>query len=143
MLPGLGRHAREQTGNAMDDCIFCKIVRGEIPSKRIAETQHALAFDDINPLTPVHTLIIPKKHLHALSAATIEDSEVLSHCLLLAVEVAAIKGVTESGYRLITNDGPRQRSGRIPFAFSFAGRHAPDARYQLDGDNQDPTRSRP
>lgn len=101
----------------MDDCIFCKIVRGDIPSTRVAETQHAVAFDDIHPQAPVHTLIVPKKHLSALGAATVEDIEVLAHCLLLAVEVADIKGIRESGYRVVTNDGPD--SGQDVFHLHF------------------------
>lgn len=101
----------------MDDCIFCKIVRGDIPSTRVAETQHAVAFDDIHPQAPVHTLIVPKKHLSALGSATVDDSEILAHCLLLAVEVADIKGIRESGYRVVTNDGPD--SGQDVFHLHF------------------------
>lgn len=90
----------------MDDCIFCKIVRGETPAKLVAETVEAVAFDDLHPAAPVHVLVIPKKHISALGDVTVEDSEALAHCMLLAVEAAAIKGVHESGFRVTTNSGP-------------------------------------
>ena len=90
----------------MEDCIFCKIVRGEIPSTRVAESQQAIALEDIAPKTPVHTLVIPKKHIAALHEATDSDREMLADCLLLCNEVARIKGVNERGYRVVTSDGP-------------------------------------
>ena len=77
----------------MDDCIFCKIVRGEIPSTRVAESDRAIAFEDIAPKAPVHTLVIPKEHIAALHEATDADREMLADCLLLCNEVARIKGI--------------------------------------------------
>jgi histidine triad (HIT) family protein len=90
----------------MDDCIFCKIVRGEIPAKLVAETEHAVAFDDLHPSAPVHVLVIPKNHVAALADISMADSDALAHCMLLAVEAAAIKGVHETGFRVTTNSGP-------------------------------------
>lgn len=90
----------------MDDCIFCKIVRGEIPSTLVAESDAAIAFDDKYPKAPVHTLVIPKQHLSALHDASEQDRETLAECLLLCNEVARRKGVETSGYRVVTNDGP-------------------------------------
>jgi len=90
----------------MDDCIFCKIVRGEIPSTRVAESDRAIAFEDIAPKAPVHTLVIPKEHIAALHEATDVDRDVLADCLLLCNEVARIKGVEVSGFRVMTSDGP-------------------------------------
>ena len=89
----------------MDDCIFCKIVRGEIPSSRVAENDRAIGFDDISPKAPVHTLVIPKEHISALHDASETDRETLADCLLLCNEVARIKGIAESGYRVMTSDG--------------------------------------
>ena len=90
----------------MDDCIFCKIVRGEIPSSRVGENDRAIAFDDIDPKAPVHTLVVPKEHISALHDASQEDREMLADCLLLCNEVARIKGVDVSGFRVMTSDGP-------------------------------------
>ena len=88
----------------MDECIFCKIGRGEIPAKVVYETDDLLAFDDIAPQAPVHTLIIPKAHYDGLSSSVPES---LLGKLFCAVDtVAGIKGVRESGYRLIVNNGP-------------------------------------
>jgi histidine triad (HIT) family protein len=90
----------------MDDCIFCKIVRGEIPSTRVAVNERAIAFDDISPKAPVHALVAPKQHIAALHDATGSDRDVLADCLLLCNEVAGVKGIADSGYRVIVNDGP-------------------------------------
>jgi histidine triad (HIT) family protein len=89
----------------MDDCIFCKIVRGEIPSTRVAENERAIAFDDISPKAPVHALVAPKQHIAALHDATEADCSMLADCLLLCNEVARVKGIAESGFRVIVNDG--------------------------------------
>jgi histidine triad (HIT) family protein len=89
----------------MDDCIFCKIVRGEIPSSRVGENDRAIAFDDIDPKAPVHTLVIPKEHIFALHEASQEHRDMLADCLLLCNEVARTKGIAESGYRVMTSDG--------------------------------------
>jgi histidine triad (HIT) family protein len=90
----------------MDDCIFCKIVRGEIPSTRVAENERAIAFDDISPKAPVHVLVAPKQHIAALHDATGADNAILADCLLLCNEVARVKRIAETGYRVIINDGP-------------------------------------
>ena len=87
----------------MDDCIFCKIVNGEIPSTKVYEDELILAMEDIDPVAPVHTLVIPKKHIN--SFMELDDPE-LEHSLNKAIkEVAKIKGVTDAGFRLITNIG--------------------------------------
>jgi histidine triad (HIT) family protein len=90
----------------MDDCIFCKIVRGEIPSTRVAENERAIAFDDISPKAPVHVLVAPKQHIAAVHDADAGDRDLLADCLLLCNDVARVKGIAESGYRVIVNDGP-------------------------------------
>ena len=90
----------------MDDCIFCKIVRGEIPSTRVAENERAIAFDDISPKAPIHVLVAPMQHIAALHDANRDDRDLLADCLLLCNEVARVKGIAESGYRIIVNDGP-------------------------------------
>lgn len=88
-----------------DDCIFCKIIRQEIPAKVVAETEDWIAFDDINPQAPVHTLVIPKTHIASTNELESMQAEIMGKLFLAAREVAAQKGVTESGYRMVMNTG--------------------------------------
>ena len=91
-------------GDIMPDCIFCKIASGDIPSKKAYEDDRILAFYDLDPQAPVHVLVIPKKHLDSLSAATGEDAELLSHIMLKIKDIAADLGL-ENGYRVVINTG--------------------------------------
>ncbi len=84
-------------------CLFCRIVRGEIPATIIASNAHALAFRDLHPRAPTHVLVIPREHVASLAAAT--DGAVLGSVLLLAGEVARIEGLAEAGYRVVSNVG--------------------------------------
>ncbi len=89
----------------MENCIFCKIVRGEIPSSKVYEDEMVYAFRDINPQAPVHVLIIPKKHMaNILEAAALNDGTMTALTKAIA-EVAKIEGVDESGFRVISNCG--------------------------------------
>ncbi|MBI4445619.1 MAG: histidine triad nucleotide-binding protein [Acidobacteria bacterium] len=88
----------------MMDCLFCKIVRQEIPARVLKENKHALAFRDINPQAPTHVLVIPKKHVASLEEATPSDAALLGEVLFLASEVARDEKIT-SGYRLVLNTG--------------------------------------
>ncbi|MEW6361281.1 MAG: histidine triad nucleotide-binding protein [Pyrinomonadaceae bacterium] len=88
-----------QDGN----CIFCKIVSGEIPSEKIYEDEKAVAFNDINPQAPTHILIVPKKHLDSLDAANPAERDLLGHLLLTAAEIARQKGFAGPGYRVVIN----------------------------------------
>jgi histidine triad (HIT) family protein len=87
-------------------CLFCKIVAREIPSDIVYENDHALAFKDIRPVTPVHALVIPKKHVVGIAEATPEDGALLGELLLAARVVAGKLGLAETGYRLVINNGP-------------------------------------
>ncbi len=89
----------------MKDCVFCKIVRGEIPAKKVYEDEEYLAFHDIDPQAPVHILIIPKKHIESLDAAGEEYRSLLGGLLLVARKVAEDMKL-EKGYRLVINTGP-------------------------------------
>lgn len=91
----------------MSECVFCMIASGEIPSKRVWEDDLVLAFDDISPQAPVHTLIIPRSHYADLGDAV--PQEVLQALLAAAPRVAEIKGLDGSGYRVIINTGPDAR----------------------------------
>jgi histidine triad (HIT) family protein len=90
----------------MADCLFCRIIRGEIPTKKIYEDERVLAFNDINPQAPMHVLIIPKKHIVGLKEATSEDAELIGYCHLLAAKIAHERGM-EEGYRTVYNVGPK------------------------------------
>jgi histidine triad (HIT) family protein len=88
----------------MSDCIFCKIVRGEVPSKKVYEDDDLLAFNDINPARPVHVLVIPKQHITSLATATEADTPVLGRLLAKANEIAVAQG-SPDGFRVIINTG--------------------------------------
>lgn len=88
----------------MDDCIFCMIANGQIESRTVYEDDVVVAFDDLTPQAPVHTLIIPKAHYVNLNDDVPPD--VLVALLRAVPKVAALKGVAESGYRVIVNSGP-------------------------------------
>jgi len=90
----------------MTDCLFCRILRNEIPAKKIYEDEHTFAFEDINPQAPTHVLIIPKRHVRGLKEATVEDAELIGRCQLAAAEIARQRGI-EDGYRTVLNVGPQ------------------------------------
>lgn len=93
----------------MDDCLFCKIVAGEIPSDKVFEDELVYAFRDINPVAPRHVLIIPKQHLTNTNDLSAEHNEIAARILTVVPEIAQQEGVDESGYRLIANTGPDGR----------------------------------
>ncbi len=90
----------------MPDCIFCRIIRGEAPARKVYEDERAFVFEDINPQAPTHVLIIPKKHIVGLKQAQAEDAEVIGYLHLLAAQIARQRGI-EDGYRTVFNVGPR------------------------------------
>jgi histidine triad (HIT) family protein len=88
----------------MTDCIFCRIVAGEIPSKKVYEDEHTFAFEDLDPQAPTHVLVVPKKHIVGLKEAAPEDAELLGRCHLAAAEIARQRAI-ENGYRTVLNVG--------------------------------------
>nr|MBQ4317916.1 histidine triad nucleotide-binding protein [Clostridia bacterium] len=86
------------------DCIFCKIVKGDIPSSKVYEDDKMLAFNDINPMAPVHVLVIPKCHIESLDKVDASNSDVIKAIFEKIPEIAKAAGVT-NGYRLISNCG--------------------------------------
>ena len=86
------------------DCIFCKIVAGKIPSRKVYEDEEMLAFHDINPVAPVHFMIIPKKHVDSLATATDADADMLGRILTRAGRLAREQG-SPDGFRTIINTG--------------------------------------
>ena len=89
----------------MEDCIFCKIIKGEIPSTKVYEDEEILAFKDINPVAPVHILVIPKKHISSLNEIETEDQMLIGKIFAVIKKIAEEQGIAENGYRVIANCG--------------------------------------
>jgi histidine triad (HIT) family protein len=94
------------------NCLFCRILRGEIPSKKVYEDDYVYAFEDIDPKAPTHVLIVPKQHLAGLNHAQAGDAELIGRCHLAAAEIARQRDI-EKGYRTVLNVGPE--SGQSVF----------------------------
>ncbi|MCE7948762.1 MAG: histidine triad nucleotide-binding protein [Chloroflexi bacterium CFX4] len=88
-----------------ESCIFCRIIRGELPSTMLYQDQQAVAFKDIAPIAPVHILIVPRQHLESAAETTAENALLIGHLIRVAAHVAREQGIAESGYRLVTNIG--------------------------------------
>jgi len=89
----------------MNDCLFCKIIEGEIPCEFIYQDEDLLAFKDINPQAPFHCLIIPKVHINALSSITEKHDKLMGKLTTAATRICKEKGFNENGYRLVINCG--------------------------------------
>ncbi|WP_274651915.1 histidine triad nucleotide-binding protein [Paenibacillus humicola] len=85
------------------DCIFCKIVEGSVPSRKVFENERILAFHDIQPAAPVHILIIPKAHIPTMNDVAAEHDALMAEIFTVARQIAAEQGIAESGYRLVNN----------------------------------------
>lgn len=101
----------------MDNCIFCKIIKGEIPSEVVYEDDKIFAFKDINPVAPVHVLIIPKEHIASAMDLTEENASVVAHIFNSAKKIAEIMGIGESGFRIVNNCG--ENAGQTVFHLHF------------------------
>jgi histidine triad (HIT) family protein len=104
-------------GLIMQDCIFCKIISGEIPAKKVKEDQLTLVIEDINPKAPIHYLLLPKKHIPTLMEVEAGDKEILSDIFLTAKELAVEKGFEERGFRLVVNC--KEEAGQAVFHLHF------------------------
>lgn len=89
----------------MDECVFCKIVKGEIPSQKVYEDEEILAFHDINPAAPIHILVIPKKHIASLNEVRKEDQALLAKIHTTIQTIAKEQGFSDNGFRVIINCG--------------------------------------
>ncbi|HHT63605.1 MAG: histidine triad nucleotide-binding protein [Bacillota bacterium] len=87
----------------MMDCIFCKIIKKEIPSQIVFEDDEILAFKDINPMAPVHILLIPKKHISDITEISSDDAELIGRIHVTAVKIAKDLGIDQDGFRLVNN----------------------------------------
>lgn len=89
----------------MEDCLFCKIIKGEIPCKKVYEDEEILAFHDINPAAPIHILVIPKKHITSLAHLKEEDEKIVGRIYTVINQIAEKNQFKEDGYRVIVNCG--------------------------------------
>ncbi len=97
----------------MSDCIFCKIIKGDIPSTNVYKDELVTAFRDINPVAPTHILIVPNKHIDSVDVMIVDDEPLIGHLFTVAKELAAKEGIAEGGYRLVVNTGAE--SGQTVF----------------------------
>lgn len=91
--------------NRDPNCIFCKIIDRKVPSTIVHEDDFAVAFEDLNPQAPVHTLIVPKKHISEIHDITVADRELIGHLFFVARTIASKKGLDRNGYRMVINNG--------------------------------------
>lgn len=89
----------------MEECVFCKIIKGEIPTDKVYEDDKVLVFKDIEPQAPVHILLIPKKHIESLNDLDDDDCEIVGYIFMIAKNMAEKFGVSKDGYRIVTNCG--------------------------------------
>ena len=87
----------------MSDCLFCKIIKGDIPSTSVYRDEQAYAFHDINPAAPTHILIVPTKHIDSINFMINDDEQTVGHLFSVAKQIAAQEGIEEAGYRLVVN----------------------------------------
>lgn len=89
----------------MEDCIFCKIINGDIPSNKIYEDDKVYAFNDINPEAPIHFLVIPKEHIESANSVNENNDDVIAHIFKVINKLVVALGVAEKGYRIVNNCG--------------------------------------
>ena len=89
----------------MDQCIFCRIIERSLPSRIVFEDDEIVAFEDANPQAPIHTLIVPRKHLASLKDATPDDAPLLGRLFMVAAQLARERGLETQGYRTVINTG--------------------------------------
>ncbi|MEI8172594.1 MAG: histidine triad nucleotide-binding protein [Deltaproteobacteria bacterium] len=87
----------------MEDCLFCKIAEGRIPSRKVYEDDNVLAFDDIHPMAPVHVIVIPKQHISTLLDVDTDTAHIMNLLTKAAQEIARIKGIAKKGFRVVIN----------------------------------------
>jgi histidine triad (HIT) family protein len=110
-----------------ENCIFCKIILGELPATIIYRDEKAIAFRDVHPIAPVHILVVPNQHFDSLNDIESQDLDLLGHLLVVSTKIAQQEGIESSGYRLVINTGPDARQsvqhlhvhiiGGMPLAF--------------------------
>lgn len=99
----------------MQDCLFCKIVAGEIPSKKVYEDEQCYAFYDIDPQAPTHFLVIPKQHISSVAAVDASNSAIVAHCFEVIAQIA--KDMNRESFRVVSNIG--EQAGQSVFHLHF------------------------
>ena len=89
-----------------DECLFCRIASGDVPSTVVATSDRAVAFRDVNPVAPTHVLVIPKAHYSNIAEVNAVEPDTVADMMRLAAEVADLEGIAHDGYRLVANTGP-------------------------------------
>ncbi len=103
----MGRpYARRHTQEKIMDCIFCRIISGEIPSDILYQDEQVVAFRDINPKAPVHLLLVPREHIESVAELSEDEASIMGHLVAVANRLAREAGISEKGYRLVVNSGP-------------------------------------
>lgn len=102
---------------ATDRCLFCKIIQGEIPARKVHEDDEVIAFEDIDPQAPTHILVIPRRHIASLDDLTSAEVEIVGRVVTRASEIARQYGLDQSGYRLVVNNG--EGAGQTVFHIHF------------------------
>jgi histidine triad (HIT) family protein len=126
MLDGSTAERSGTEGDAMseaDNCIFCKIARGEFGTSFVAESDLSVAFRDLDPKAPTHVLVVPRRHIRSLQELGRADAELAADLLSLASEVARREGIVESGYRVLNNNGPDAGQTVLHLHFHVLGGH--------------------
>ncbi|MDD6807588.1 MAG: histidine triad nucleotide-binding protein [Oscillospiraceae bacterium] len=103
------------------DCLFCKIVAGEIPSTKVYEDDICYAFRDISPQAPTHVLVIPKEHIQSVNAVNSDNSKIVAHIFEVIPEIAKMEGIAEEGYRVVSNIGERGQQSVPHLHFHILG----------------------
>jgi histidine triad (HIT) family protein len=107
----------------MENCLFCKIATGAIPSKIVYQDEDVVAFEDINPQAPKHILLIPRQHIASIADLTLNDGPILAKLFITAQKLAHDMGIDESGYRFLTNVGPDAGQSVFHLHFHLLGGH--------------------
>lgn len=106
-----------------EDCIFCRIARGDFGTEFVAQSANAVAFRDLDPKAPTHVLVVPRAHVPSLQEMPPDDSGLAAELLNLCVTVARQEGLGQSGYRVLTNDGPNAGQTVFHLHFHVLGGH--------------------
>jgi len=104
----------------MSDCLFCNIAKGEIPSDKVFENEHVIAFRDIYPQAPVHILVVPKEHIVSALELTAENSHIAAKCFEAITEIVKSEGL-DKGFRVVTNSGPDGNQSVFHLHFHLLG----------------------
>ncbi len=105
----------------MENCLFCKIAEDQIPAKIVFQDENVVAFEDINPQAPVHVLLIPRRHISSMAELTPEDGPILVDLFTTASKLAQDMGLSEHGYRFVTNVGPDAGQSVLHLHFHLLG----------------------